>query len=238
VRLRDARDEEQRHFRRDKLVALGELSASLAHEIRNPIGVINASAALLDKPEQTPGKRSELTRMIREESARVGNLVQDFLQLSRYRQPTLTLLDPVAPLERALAAALAGRAQIHVEKAYAHEGAEVLADSALLQQAWGNIFTNAIQAMGDAGGRLRIESRIVKGEVQLAVEDSGPGIPPDILPRLFEPFFTTKDQGTGLGLSIANTLIEANGGRLEVRSPKNGGARFTMIFPVQKKEGA
>ncbi len=237
VRLRDARDEEQRHFRRDKLVALGELSASLAHEIRNPIGVINASAALLDKPEQPPEKRTELTRMIREESARVGNLVQDFLQLSRFRQPTLTLLDPTVPLERALAAALAGRTQIRIEKAYAHEGTEVLADSSLLQQAWGNIFTNAIQAMGENGGRLRIESRIDKGELHVAVEDSGPGIPADVLPRLFEPFFTTKDQGTGLGLSIANTLIEANGGRLEVRSPKNGGARFTMIFPVRKKEG-
>jgi signal transduction histidine kinase len=70
----------------------------------------------------------------------------------------------------------------------------------------------------------------------MAVEDSGPGIPPDILLRLFDPFFTTKEQGTGLGLSIANTLIEANGGRLEVRSPERGGARFAMTFPCAVQE--
>jgi signal transduction histidine kinase len=89
--------------------------------------------------------------------------------------------------------------------------------------------------MGEGGGELRIESRVTDGKVELAVEDSGPGIPPEIMPRLFEPFFTTKDQGTGLGLSIANSLIEANGGCLEVQSPNRGGARFAMIFPVQEK---
>ena len=235
VRLREARNEQQQLFQKDKLAALGELSASLAHEIRNPIGVINASAALLDKPDQSPEKRTELTRMIRQESARVGNLVQDFLRLSRYRQPNFALIDPAEPLERALASALAGRDDVRVQKSFAHDGARVSADAALLQQAWGNIFTNALQAMGEKGGELRIESHVRNGQVTLSVEDSGPGIPPEIMPRLFEPFFTTKDQGTGLGLSIANTLIDANGGRLEVQSPQRGGARFSMDFPVQDK---
>jgi signal transduction histidine kinase len=234
VRLREARNEQQQLFQKDKLAALGELSASLAHEIRNPIGVINASAALLDKPDQTPDKRAELTRMIREESARVGNLVQDFLRLSRYRQPNFALIDPALPLERALASALAGREDVRVQKSFTHDGALVSADAALLQQAWGNIFTNALQAI-EKGGEVRIESHVQNGQVALAVEDSGPGIPPEIMPRLFEPFFTTKDQGTGLGLSIANTLIDANGGRLEVQPPQRGGARFAMYFPVQEK---
>ena len=235
VRLREARNEQQQLFQKDKLTALGELSASLAHEIRNPIGVNNTSAALLDKPDQTPEKRSELTRMIREESARVGNLVQDFLRLSRYRQPNFALIDPALPLERALASTLAGRDDVRVQKSFTHNGARVSAYAALLQQAWGNIFTNALQAMGEKGGELRIESHVQDGQVALAVEDSGPGIPPEIMPRLFEPFFTTKDQGTGLGLSIANTLIDANGGRFEVQPPQRGGARFAMYFPVQDK---
>jgi signal transduction histidine kinase len=235
VRLREARNEQQQLFQKDKLTALGELSASLAHEIRNPIGVINASAALLDKPDQSPDKRAELTRMIREESARVGNLVQDFLRLSRYRQPSFALIDPALPLERALASALAGRDDVRVQKSFAHDGALISADTSLLQQAWGNIFTNALQAMGEKGGELRIESDIQNGQVALAVEDSGPGIPPEIMPRLFEPFFTTKDQGTGLGLSIANTLIDANGGHLEVQPPKRRGARFAMYFPIQEQ---
>jgi signal transduction histidine kinase len=236
VRLRDARDEQQQHFQKDKLVALGELSAALAHEIRNPIGVINASAALLGKPGQTPEKQTELTHMIREESARVSQLVQDFLQISRFRKPSFASINPAVPMERALATSLAGRDNVRIDKSLQHDGAHILADPGLLQQAWGNIFTNAIQAMGNNGGVLRIETRLEDGMVSLAVEDSGPGIPPDIMPRLFEPFFTTKDQGTGLGLSIANTLTDANGGRLEVQAPKHGGARFAMWFPVQQEQ--
>lgn len=236
ARLREARDEQQQRYRKDKLVALGELSAALAHEIRNPIGVINASAALLDKPDQTSEKKAELTRMIRAESARVGTLVQDFLQISRYRKPSFSSIDPALPMERALATAIAGRENVYVEKSFMHDGAHILADPGLLQQAWGNIFTNAIQAMGDNGGVLRVETRLEHGMIGLAVEDSGPGIPPEIMPRLFEPFFTTKDQGTGLGLSIANSLTEANGGRLEVQTPERGGARFAMWFPVQERE--
>jgi len=234
TRLRDARDAQQQHFQKDKLVALGELSASLAHEIRNPIGVINASAALLDKPGQAPEKQAELTRMIREESARVSQLVQDFLHISRFRKPNFASINPVIPMERALATSLTGHDNVQVEKSLRHAGAHIQADSGLLQQAWGNIFTNAIQAMGENGGILRVETNIERGMVSLAVEDSGPGITPDIMPRLFEPFFTTKDQGTGLGLSIANTLTEANGGRLEVQTPVHGGARFVMWFPVQE----
>jgi signal transduction histidine kinase len=235
VRLRDARDAQQQSFQKDKLVALGELSAALAHEIRNPIGVINASAALLDKPDQTPEKQAELIRMIREESARVSHLVQDFLQISRYRKPKFALIDPAVPMERALATALAGRDNVRVEKSLQHDGAHILADPGLLQQAWGNIFTNAVQAMGENGGALRVETHLEHGMISLAVEDSGPGIPPDIMPRLFEPFFTTKDEGTGLGLSIANSLTDANGGRLEVQTPEHGGARFAMWFPVQEE---
>jgi len=232
VRLREARDRQQQLFQKDKLASLGELSASLAHEIRNPVGVINASAALLDKAD-TERKRTELIHMIREESARVANLVQDFLQLSRYRQPSFTQIDPVMPLERALATALAGHEQVHAERSFKHGEVQILADPGLLQQAWANILTNAVQAMGHEGGALRLESRINDHMVELVVEDSGPGIAPDIMPRLFEPFFTTKEQGTGLGLSIANTLIEANGGRLEVQPPRRGGARFAMHFPIQ-----
>ena len=89
--------------------------------------------------------------------------------------------------------------------------------------------------MGEAGGALRIESQVSDHMVELAVEDSGPGILPEIMPRLFEPFFTTKEQGTGLGLTIAYTLVEANGGRLEARPPEGNGARFVMRFPVYEE---
>ena len=236
VRLREARDEQQQAFQRDKLAALGELSAALAHEIRNPIGVINTASALLEKqPEQIQEKRSELIRMIREESLRVGNLVQDFLQLSRYRQPDFSLIDPVVPMQKAVSAALAGRGNMQATWRTAHGGARIMADAGLLQQAWGNILTNALQAMGETGGELLLSTSVEAGQIILSIEDSGPGIPAEVLPRLFEPFFTTKEQGTGLGLSLSHTLVEVNGGRLEVLPAEKGGARFAMRFPLHER---
>ena len=232
TRLREARDEQAQRFQKDKLAALGELSAALAHEIRNPIGVINTSAALLEKSTADPAKTTELTRMIREESVRVSNLVQDFLQLSRHRQPVFEVIDPAAPLARAVSLAVAGRDNIRVHKAFAHGLANIRADAGLLQQAWGNLCTNALQAMGSGGGELWLSARVENGFACLTLEDSGPGVPAEIMPRLFEPFFTTKEGGTGLGLSIAYTLVEANGGRLEALPPSGRGARFVMRFPV------
>ncbi len=238
ARLRAARDEQAQRFRRDKLAAIGELSAALAHEIRNPIGVINASAALLEKARDED-RRRELVRMIREEGQRVAGLVQDFLQLSRCRPPAPAPIDPAAPLERALELAVAAaggeRGTWRVHRAYGHEGRRILADGALLTQAWSNLIANAREAMAGAGGELWVESALgADGWVALALEDSGPGIQPEILPRLFEPFFTTKENGTGLGLTIAYSLVEANGGRLEVAAPRHrgGGARFVMQFPI------
>jgi len=238
ARLREARDEQARRFQRDKLAALGELSASLAHEIRNPLGVINASAALLDRPDQDKTRRVQLARMIREESQRVSQLVQDFLQLSRPRQPVLAVIDPVAPLERALELTLAGRPAVKLTRKIRHGEARIRADAGLLQQAWANILGNSLQAMEGRTPELLIETRSDGGEVQVVIEDNGPGVPADIMPRLFEPFFTTKDQGTGLGLSIAHALVDANGGRLEAVAPVGRGARFQMRFAVIKEGGA
>jgi signal transduction histidine kinase len=235
ARLREARDEQLQEFRRDKLAAMGEISAALAHEIRNPLGVINTSAALLEKSSADPARQAELVRMIREESQRVSTLVQDFLQLSRHRKPVFEIVDPAQSMERALALALAGRDNVSVCRELNHGSARIEADAGLLQQAWGNLLTNAIQAMGEKGGELHLVSETADGVVRLMLEDSGPGVSADMMPRLFEPFFTTKEQGTGLGLTIAHTLVEANGGRLEALPPAGQGARFRMQFPVCEK---
>lgn len=236
VRLRQARDEQAQNFRKDKLMALGELSAALAHEIRNPIGVINTAAALLDKGTVSAEKQAELRRMLREESLRVANLVQDFLQFSRHRPPSLAAIVPQVPLERALAAALHGREDVRVHTDWRHGDAEIYADASLLQQAWGNLVANALEAMSAQNTRaLYIASELRGGRVHLTIEDTGPGIDAKTMPRLFEPFFTTKAQGTGLGLSLAHTLVSANGGTLEALATQKRGARFAMHFPIHRE---
>lgn len=231
-RLREARDNERREFQRNKLTAMGELSASLAHEIRNPIGVIKTSSALLAKRELSADQRENLIRMIEQESERINNLVEDFLKFSRPRMPSFETMDPTAPLEQALAVVMAGHMGIHVVRRYGHEAARVRADRELLRQIWLNLLTNAMEAMGPNSGHIVLESEHRDGHVRLSIEDSGGGIAPDVLPRVFEPFFTTKPEGTGLGLYIAHALAEANGGTLEARSGQGSGAVFVLSFPV------
>ena len=232
--LRAARDAQRREFQKDKLTALGELSLSLAHEIRNPIGVINTASAMLSRPDQPPEKQADLMRMIREESLRLNHLLKDFQQLARHRQPEFAIMNPEAPLEATLRVALAGRDDVEVRHTLGHGTAMISADPELLRQAWMNLVTNALQAMEGRPMRLLVSTELRDGRVVIALEDSGPGISADLLPRLFEPFYTSKPSGTGLGLTIANTLVEACGGRLEVLPAKGSGACLGMLFPIAR----
>jgi signal transduction histidine kinase len=168
---------------------------------------------------------------IQEESRRLDQLLKDFQQLARYRRPEFAEIDPVEPLERALRLALAAREDIRVERRITHGTARICADPDLLRQAWASLLVNALEAMGGGPGALRVSSQREQGFVVIALEDSGPGIPVEFMPRIFEPFFTTKEQGTGLGLTLANTLVEANGGRLELQPSEGRGARFAMRLP-------
>jgi len=230
--LRQARNAQRREFQKDKLTALGELSLSLAHEIRNPIGVINTASAMLSRPDQPVEKQGDLMRMIREESLRLNQLLKDFQQLARHRQPEFATINPEAPLEASLRVALAGRDDVEIGHALSHGTAMISADPELLRQAWMNLVTNALQAMEGRPKRLLISTELRDRRVVVALEDSGPGISAELMPRLFEPFYTSKPSGTGLGLTIANTLVEACGGRLEVLPPKGSGACIGMRFPI------
>ncbi|MEJ2326436.1 MAG: ATP-binding protein, partial [Chromatiaceae bacterium] len=233
--LRETRDEQRHEFQRDKLTALGELSLAMAHEIRNPIGVINTASKLLEKSED-PKRTAELRRMIREESLRLDHLLKDFQQLARHRRPEPQPIDPVEPLERALEVSLAGRDDVRVTRGYLHRDRRLPLDAELLRQAWANLVRNALQAMGDGPGELQLRSAVEDDTLVVALQDSGPGVPVEIMTRLFEPFFTTKAQGSGLGLTIANTLVEANGGRLELFPGTRRGACFAMRFPLTATE--
>ncbi|TCJ11536.1 HAMP domain-containing histidine kinase [Parasulfuritortus cantonensis] len=228
--LREARDSQQQEFRRDKITALGELSLAMAHEIRNPIGVLNTAAQLLDKAAADPARQADLTRMIREETARLNGLLRDFQQLARHRKPQFQAIAPERPLEAALRLMLAGHPEVELRREYGHGDALIRADPELLQQAWTNLVNNALEAIGAAPARLTLRSWLDGGALYLALEDNGPGVPVERIPRLFEPFYTSKEHGSGLGLTIADTLVEANGGRLQYAPGRAGGAAFMMRF--------
>ena len=230
-RLREARDAQRREFQRDKIAALGELSLAMAHEIRNPIGVINTASRLMES-SQDPDRRAELRRMIREESLRLDRLLNDFQQLARHRRPEFADIDPLEPLDAALEVLLAGRDNVEVERKAGHHGRRVQADRELLRQAWINLVRNALDAMGEGPGRLVVSSSVDDNSLSVSLQDSGPGISPELMTRLFEPFFTTKDHGSGLGLTIASTLAEANGAYLEVVPEVESGACIAMRFRI------
>jgi signal transduction histidine kinase len=237
VSLRSARDERQREFQRDKITALGELSMAMAHEIRNPIGVINTATQLLEKASNDPERQADLTRMIREETARLNSLLRDFQQLARHRKPQFAAIPLQKPLEAAVRYRLAGRPDVVVKREYGHGERLIQVDAELLQQAWTNLINNALEAIGDAPAELTLRSWPEGATLCLALDDNGPGVPIERVPRLFEPFYTSKVQGSGLGLTITNTLVEANGGRLEYAPGRNGGASFVMRFEEAVREG-
>lgn len=232
--LRDTRDQQRREFQRDKLAALGELSLAMAHEIRNPIGVINTATGLLTRTED-PTRRSELQRMLHEECGRLNQLLKDFQQLARHRKPQFSVIDPAAPLEKALQVMLAGHEEVRVERDYRHGELQIRADAELLQQAWVNLVRNAVEAM-EGAGLLYVGSQLEDGQLVLYLQDSGPGIPVELMTRLFEPFYSTKPHGSGLGLSLASTLVEASGATLELVPDSDLGARFAMRFDVTEDD--
>jgi two-component system, NtrC family, sensor kinase len=230
-RLREARDAQRREFQRDKIAALGELSLAMAHEIRNPIGVINTASRLMES-SRDPDRRAELRRMIREESLRLDRLLNDFQQLARHRRPEFADIDPLEPLDAALQVQLAGRDDIEVVREAGHQDRRVRADRELLRQAWINLVRNALDAMGEGPGRLVVRSSLDDNTLSVSLQDSGPGISRELMTRLFEPFFTTKDHGSGLGLTIASTLAEANGAYLELVPEVETGTCIAMRFPI------
>jgi C4-dicarboxylate-specific signal transduction histidine kinase len=117
-----------------------------------------------------------------------------------------------------------------------HGKCQILADAELLQQAWSNLINNALESIAAVPAELTLRSWVEKDAVFVALEDNGPGVPIEMVPRLFEPFYTTKTHGSGLGLTIANTLVEANGGQLEYAPGHDGGACFVMrLIPAAER---
>ena len=220
----------------DQLASLGRLAAGLAHEIKNPLAGIQGALELL-RDEIPQGETHRLYGEMLEELKRVHDILQRLLESARPAPLRLAS----AALDRLLAetAELLRPSLRRLKVELVTETAEGLPplhlDSAKIRQVLVNLIQNAAEAMPPEGGRVAVRATAFEAEdaVVIAVEDNGPGIPAEDLPRLFEPFFTTKFAGTGLGLSISKSLIGQHGGRIEVSSETDRGSTFLIVLPVR-----
>ncbi len=219
--------------RAERLSALGTLAGGLAHEIRNPVGIIRATAQLL-RMECGPAA-GETVQVIQEETERIEQLIQDLLNYARgqhlERRPVdiLGLLQQVQERIRPLAETQGVAVQVESPP----DLPIATLDLEQMEQALVNLCVNAIQAM-DGPGRLTLAARWeaqAECPLELRVQDTGPGVLPEEQQRIFDPFFTTKDKGTGLGLSVVQRIVDDHGGRVWVESVPGQGATFIIRLP-------
>jgi signal transduction histidine kinase len=235
-RLEQAEAEKRRS---ERLAALGQLSAGLAHELRNPLGVIKGSAEMLNKKLQpADALASELAGYISSEVNRLNSIVTRFLDFARPQklEPRPEEIPPL--MDRALKAVHDRwpEAKVEVERQYAPDLPVVAVDADLCEQVFLNLVLNSYEAMPQ-GGKLKITVTAANSHgrrgIEVAVQDTGPGVPAELQEQIFNPFFTTKKEGVGLGLSIVSKIVDDHRGWIRVTSEPGKGACFRMFLPVE-----
>jgi signal transduction histidine kinase/ActR/RegA family two-component response regulator len=227
---------QQKLLRADRMAQLGQLVSGVAHELNNPLSAIAGFAEMLAADAATPQLR-ESAEIIHLEAMRAGQVVQTLLDFARHRPQTRQAVDLQDVAERVVALQRSALRKVlaKVTLQFPEDLPEVMGDPQELQQVLLNAVLNAQQAVGSTGrpGAITITARRTNNHVTLLVEDTGPGVPPEILDRIFEPFFTTKGpDGTGLGLAISLGIVKAMGGRLYMHNIEGGGARLGIELPV------
>jgi PAS domain S-box-containing protein len=227
---------------RERLAALGELAAVVAHEVRNPLGVMFNSLASLRKLIPRDGDAVTLFGILEEEARRINEMVRDLLVFARPIQPVARparLIDVVDEAFMAAARAQPSAAHVTVERTFDPRLPAVPLDQQYMHIALVNVIANSLQAMPH-GGRLTLAVEQIEREsapwAQVFITDSGPGIASEHLGRIFEPFFTTKASGTGLGLAIVKRIVEGHHGDVAVRSEPERGTTFVIRLPLTSAE--
>lgn len=224
---------EEQLRRADRLSALGELSAGMAHEIRNPLGSIKGAVEILKDDYAPEESKYEFIQILIKETDRLNQIVQEFLGFARPKNPDLQYVD----LNEALASVLtlvqqeARKAGVTIERKLDPAIGKRSLDAGLLKQAFLNLVLNAIQAM-PTGGVATVESSLRSGAVAITITDTGTGISYENKKKLFSPFFTTKKNGTGLGLAITYRIIQNHHGTIDVASEPGKGTTFLVKIPV------
>ncbi len=217
---------------RERLASLGELSAGIAHEIRNPLGIISSSAQMLETKSISEQDRV-LLDIIQEEATRLNGLISDFLFFGRQLEPQLELCELDGLLTRQIEALQATASQRGVELTLriVKPGCRALIDAGMIQQVVLNLILNALDAT-PSGGRVDVRLDGGADGLKLSVRDTGCGIPVADLKRIFDPFFTTKGSGTGLGLANSYKIIHSHGGDIQVESRPGAGTVMLVTLPL------
>jgi signal transduction histidine kinase len=238
--LERARSESERLHARlreaERLATAGELAASMAHEIRNPLAaIVNATALLTDERGLTADERATTLAAVRTEARRLNRILSDFLHLARPQQARRAagdIRDVVQHVSALIRDDRSRASRVDVKVAVDPAVPRFPFDRDQLTQVLWNVALNGVEAM-NGRGRLSLEVARHNGDVALAVSDTGPGIPRERLTRVFEPFYSGKPNGSGLGLTIAERIVAAHGGRIEIESTPGLGTRVILLFPLE-----
>ena len=215
---------------RERLTALGEMSAGIAHELRNPMAVITGYLNLLSKKADPPAQ--ETIRSIGNEIAGMNRIIGDLLTFARPASLNRVRVRIKELLQGCLASALqASGAGPEIQAGIDIEDIEAPLDEVLTRQAFTNLIQNALEAMPE-GGTVSLESGKKNNDLVIVIRDTGAGVAPAMVKKIFLPFFTTKDKGVGMGLALAHKVIASHGGRIEVESEEGKGTVFTVILPT------
>lgn len=235
--LKQAQEEARRS---ERLAALGQLTAGLAHEIRNPLAVIKGSAETLTRRLQSSDPlTTEVAGYISSEVNRLNVIVTRFLNFARPLKLERRLASIPQLLDRALKVARDRwpEAKVEVTRQYSESVPELNVDPDLCEQAFTNLVLNAYEAMGDGGGNLTVEiipaNSAGKCGVEVMIQDTGPGIPPELCEQIFNPFFTTKKEGVGLGLSIVSKIVDDHRGWIRLSNRPGEGTCFRIYLPAE-----
>jgi two-component system sensor histidine kinase HydH len=218
--------------RTERLAALGQLSAGLAHELRNPLGSIKGSADLLARSaSHNDPMAKELAEIISAEVDRTNSLVTRFLDFARPLEPRREPADVADVIDRAVNRAAVNQDKVEVIRNYSTSLPRLAIDPELMEQVFLNLVINASQASAP-GDPVTIRTREVDGQAEVSVIDQGCGIPPDKIETIFNPFVTTKQNGVGLGLAIVAKIVDGHGGKMSVESEPGKGSTFRVLLPI------
>jgi signal transduction histidine kinase len=236
---RSLNDQMRNMQRAEQMTVVGEMAASIAHEIKNPLAGIKIALSMLIENKNLSEAENEITRSSFSQIKRVESLIKEILDFARPKEPQYALTDvnevidkTVSFIEAVSAQANSG-AGVKVVKTLATDVPQLLVDPMQIQQVVMNIVLNAYDAMPE-GGTLAVGSALTAGSFVVTISDTGSGIDPQIMGKLFKPFFTTKAKGTGLGLAIIKGIVERHGGTVDMQSTPGAGTSVTMALPVEQ----